>query len=155
MSTEKKTKSIWKNIGIYLNKLKRKLNTKYEYHFEDSYKLLLTRQGDLIFINRKGDELPIHGVRYIVKEETLNCINNNGDSCHHIRITKGIHNLNGVDGAVLWLEDVRNPSRAAEGVGGLNLMPQTPEEYQLYNIVSKEILRRYGDVFKRLDPTIR
>lgn len=148
-------KSILKNIVIYSNRLKRKLKVKYEYHFEDGCKLLLLKQGDLVFLNSKGEELPIHGVRYMVKEETLNCINNNGNSCHHIRITKGIHDLNGVDGAVLWLEDVRNPSQATEGFGGLNLMPQTPEEYELYNIVSKEILRRYGDVFKQLDPTIR
>ena len=144
-------KSILKNIVIFSNDLKRKITMKHEYYFDDGYKLYLTRADELLLVDNEGKEVPIHGVRFTVDEKTLECIKAGNDNCYHIEIFKSIVDFKGVDGALLWMNDVRNPTKVVEGLGKLNLMPITKAENEIFSIRSREILSQFEHAFRQAD----
>lgn len=144
-------KSILKNIVIFSNDLKRKITMKHEYYFEDGYKLYLTRTDELLLVDKEGNEVPIHGVQFNVDEKTLECIKGGKDNCYHVEIVKSVITFKGVEGALLWMNDVRNPTQVVEGLGKLNLMPITAAENEIFSIRSREILSQFENVFKRED----
>lgn len=63
---------------------------KHEYYFADGYRLYLTRSNELLLVDSKGNEIPIHDVQFDVNEKTLECIKNGNDNCRHIEIAKSI-----------------------------------------------------------------
>nr|DAO64227.1 MAG TPA: hypothetical protein [Bacteriophage sp.] len=144
-------KSILKNIVIFSNDLKRKITMKHEYYFDDGYKLYLTRADELLLVDNEGNEVPIHGVKFTVDEKTLECIKAGNDNCYHIEIFKSIVDFKGVKGALLWMDDVRNPTKVVEGLGKLNLMPITKAENEIFSIRSREILSQFEQAFRNAD----
>lgn len=141
-------KNILKNIIIYSNDLKRKITMKHEYYFRDGYRLYLTRTNELLLVDNKGNEVPIHDVRFDVNEKTLECIKSSNNNCRHIEISKSIVTVNGALSGLLWMRDVVNPANVVEGLGSLNLMPMTEVENEFYSIRSREILAQFENAFR-------
>ena len=142
-------KNILKNIFIYSNDLKRKITMKHEYYFDDGYKLYLTRADKLLLVDKEGNEVPIHDVKFDVNEKTLECIKGNNNNCRHIEISKSIVTVKGVLGALLWMRDVANPANVVEGLGSLDLLPLTEVENEFYSIRSREILAQFENAFRQ------
>lgn len=144
-------KSILKNIVIFSNNLKRKITMKHEYYFADGYRLYLTRSDELLLVDSKGNEIPIHDVQFDVNEKTLECIKHGNDNCRHIEIAKSIVTVKDVVGGLLWMRDVANPANVVEGLGSLNLLPLTEVENEFYSIRSREILAQFENAFRQTD----
>lgn len=144
-------KSILKNIVIFSNNLKRKITMKHEYYFADGYRLYLTRSNELLLVDSKGNEVPIHDVQFDVNEKTLECIKQSNDNCRHIEIAKSIVTVKDVVGGLLWMRDVANPANVVEGLGSLNLLPLTKVENEFYSIRSREILAQFENAFRQAD----
>lgn len=124
---------------------------KHEYYFADGYRLYLTRANELLLVDSKGNEVPIHDVQFDVNEKTLECIKHGNDNCRHIEIAKSIVTVKDVLGGLLWMRDVANPANVVEGLGSLNLLPLTEVENEFYSIRSREILAQFENAFRQAD----
>lgn len=124
---------------------------KHEYYFADGYRLYLTRSNELLLVDSKGNEVPIHDVQFDVNEKTLECIKHGNDNCRHIEIAKSIVTVKDVLGGLLWMRDVANPANIVEGLGSLNLLPLTEVENEFYSIRSREILAQFENAFRQAD----